>query len=71
MVDDNVLNREVATELLEQAGISVQTAQDGLQALQLLDTQPFDAVLMDVHMPGMDGLSVTRTIRTRSCGIFR
>lgn len=66
VVDDNVLNREVATELLEQAGISVQTAQDGLQALQLLDTQPFDAVLMDVHMPGMDGLNVTHTIRTRS-----
>ena len=66
VVDDNVLNREVATELLEQAGISVQTAQDGLQALQLLDSQPFDAVLMDVHMPGMDGLSATRALRTRS-----
>ncbi len=66
VVDDNALNREVATELLEQAGMSVQTAADGLQALQRLDSQPFDAVLMDLHMPGMDGLSATRAIRSRS-----
>src|SRR5260221_2959844 len=54
VVDDNGLNREVATELLEQAGISVQTAQDGRQALQLLDSQPFASALMDLEHPRPD-----------------
>ena len=63
VVDDNELNLEVAQGVLAGAGILSRTAQDGQQALQCLREQRFDAVLMDMHMPVMDGLSATLAIR--------
>ncbi|MEG0975239.1 MAG: response regulator [Comamonas sp.] len=63
VVDDNALNREVAADFLELAGIQVHLATNGQEALKLLQQERFDAVLMDVHMPVMDGLQATRAIR--------
>ncbi|MFT3733785.1 MAG: response regulator [Rhodocyclaceae bacterium] len=63
LVEDNEINREVATELLAYAGMRVGTARDGLQALQALHEDDFDVVLMDVHMPVMNGIEATMTLR--------
>jgi CheY-like chemotaxis protein len=66
LVEDNAINREVAMELLSGAGIVVSVACNGQEALDMLDRQRFDAVLMDCQMPVMDGYAATRALRQRS-----
>jgi signal transduction histidine kinase/ActR/RegA family two-component response regulator len=70
LVDDNAVNQLVASLVLQKIWpqSNITTASSGAQALHLLDTQAFDLVLMDMVMPGMDGLQTTRLIRqhTRS-----
>ena len=67
LVEDNDINQEVARDILVRAGATVEIAGDGLTALELLDAgaDRFDAVLMDVQMPGMDGYAATEIIRSR------
>ncbi len=63
LVEDNELNQEVATEFLQALGLTVELAPDGAVALQKVQQQTYDVVLMDMQMPVMDGLSATRAIR--------
>ncbi len=67
VVDDNEVNRDVASLTLEQEH-TVSTAANGLEALECIATTPFDAVLMDVQMPLMDGLQATGIIRALEKG---
>ena len=63
LVEDNEINREVALELLGDEGIEVEVAVNGRQALDILQRERFDCVLMDCQMPVMDGFAATRTLR--------
>jgi signal transduction histidine kinase/CheY-like chemotaxis protein len=63
VVDDSTVNLKLALALLEQRGVEAVSAQDGLAALALLRKESFDAVLMDLEMPGMSGFDATRAIR--------
>ena len=65
VVEDQPLNREVAIGMLASLGLQVETTNDGRQALQVLQSQRFDAVLMDCEMPVMDGFSATAALRRR------
>ena len=64
VVEDNEMNQDLILELLAEAEILTELAHNGQQAIDCLDKQMFDAVLMDVHMPVMDGYSATRAIRS-------
>jgi two-component system sensor histidine kinase/response regulator len=65
VVDDSQTNRFLMTRMLEERGHSTTTATDGFEALEILERAGFDVVLMDVMMPGMDGLEATRLICER------
>ena len=65
LAEDNPVNRRVAVGLLEQAGHSVVSVNNGREALDALEKDSFDLVLMDIQMPELDGLSATAELRAR------
>ncbi|HJL16444.1 MAG TPA: ATP-binding protein [Sandaracinaceae bacterium LLY-WYZ-13_1] len=65
VADDNALNRRAFVRILRRWGCRVAEAADGAEALARLDEARFDAILMDVHMPGLDGVAAARAVRER------
>ncbi len=68
LVEDDAVSKTVASMMLQEKGYTVQTADNGRQALSLLEENNFDLILMDIQMPEMDGIETTRNIREKEAG---
>jgi CheY-like chemotaxis protein len=64
-VEDNEMNRRVIAEMLRAGGVQMDEAEDAPSGLAMIDAHTYDLVLMDLRMPGMDGLTAIREIRAR------
>jgi signal transduction histidine kinase/ligand-binding sensor domain-containing protein/ActR/RegA family two-component response regulator len=71
LVEDNLVNQKLARRLLEKGGHTVTCAGDGVQALEAFDKDRFDAILMDIQMPVMDGFEATAELRKREKSLDR
>jgi PAS domain S-box-containing protein len=71
LVEDNLINQEVALHMLESLSCEVTLAANGIEALTLMEQQHFDLILMDCQMPHMDGYETTRTVRRREADAGR
>ncbi len=69
VVDDEPALRELIRQMLEIGGYAVQEARDGEEALDMIDEEPPDAVILDVMMPEMDGITVCKTLRANQATV--
>ena len=65
-VEDSEINRRVVKEMLRAGGIEMSEAEDGFVGLQMINDGDYDLILMDLRMPGMDGMTAIRHIRART-----
>ncbi len=63
VVEDNKINQMITRKILEKRNIKCQVADNGMYAIKLVETNDFDVVLMDIHMPGISGIEATQEIR--------
>jgi len=63
LVEDNPINRQIALDSLESAGVRVEVAENGLQAVEMAGKQSYGLIMMDIQMPEMDGVAATRLLR--------
>lgn len=70
LAEDNEVNRKLATLLLEDSGYRISSVTNGQEAVDALKENEYDIVLMDVEMPGMDGLTATEIIRNPGSGVI-
>lgn len=63
IVEDNPISLDLVYDLLEISGYQVDKATDGFEALKLVKEKPYDLILMDIQLPGLDGLSATRILK--------
>jgi len=68
LAEDNKINQKLVIRFLEKLGHSVTAVEDGEEALKILETERFDLILMDIQMPGMDGIKTTQHIRESAPG---
>lgn len=63
VVDDNPTNLKLVCSVLEMEGYDIERAQDAEQAISIIERTPLDLILMDIELPGMDGLTLTRKLK--------
>ncbi len=63
IVEDNPISMDLVYDLLEVSGYQVDKATDGFEALKLVKEKPYDLILMDIQLPGLDGLTATRILK--------
>ena len=71
LVEDNLMNQELAVSLLNSVGLTAMVAENGKQAVEMLTKDAFDLVLMDIQMPVMDGFTATKLIREKDDEYFK
>jgi len=65
LAEDNLINQKIAVKIIEKKGWLIKVVENGQQAVEIIDKEPFDVILMDIQMPVLDGFKATQVIRVQ------